>query len=466
MISILLNNKINMSELWRYSEEVVKAWDEASGDFKVACEEANSNTTISQYFEDGRLKEWYASVESIDGVGTKVQIYTSAFEWYIREFENEEISGDDLFTKSVDIWERMLHDLVAMNTDDLRQWEMAVSITNIIDINHLKWLRWKVFADSMAQALANVIRNNDIMLTAGETAILWDPKQTQRVIDAQTTTFDGITSLLSSQLWEDHEVIKQVFGILSQHQKAIEVILQEIEFNIGGTAKGVTDGKNKLSPLRPWQVVIALQEKSKDWIIWPRSNGITTIRTHMKKLGWGNWENLSYEDFLTSIWCKADSIPEEIHVVCRWKKMWEIATGKSTVFNPFVSRKLLWWVDGEKNVKLSSIIHITGNPGKKATEGAPWVQLDLDISEMPVPTIIAILQHTLDINSEDAMKGWNMGIPYILICDEDQAWEVIRLAEEDGIKARRIWITKEESEETISVIKWVWIDDSEVQLAT
>jgi hypothetical protein len=52
-----------------------------------------------------------------------------------------------------------------------------------------------------------------------------------------------------------------------------------------------------------------------------------------------------------------------------------------------------------------------------------------------------------------------------LICDEDQAWEVIKLAEEDGIQARRIWITKEESEKTTSVIRWVWIDNSEVQLA-
>jgi phosphoribosylaminoimidazole (AIR) synthetase len=29
------------------------------------------------------------------------------------------------------------------------------------------------------------------------------------------------------------------------------------------------------------------------------------------------------------------------------------------------------------------------------------------------------------------MKGWNMGIPYVLICDEDQVEEVIKLANED-----------------------------------
>jgi hypothetical protein len=31
----------------------------------------------------------------------------------------------------------MLHDLIAMNVDDLREGEMAVAVTNIIDINHL-----------------------------------------------------------------------------------------------------------------------------------------------------------------------------------------------------------------------------------------------------------------------------------------------------------------------------------------
>jgi len=32
----------------------------------------------------------------------------------------------------------MLHDLIAMNVDDLRDGQMAVMVTNIIDINHLR----------------------------------------------------------------------------------------------------------------------------------------------------------------------------------------------------------------------------------------------------------------------------------------------------------------------------------------
>jgi hypothetical protein len=339
-------------------------------------------------------------------VGTKVHIYTTAFEWLFLEFERDNLEEQELFNKSVDIWERMLSDLIAMNTDDLRNWEMAVAVTNIIDINHLKWARWKLFADSMAEAMANVIIENDIMMTAWETAILWEPKKVTQIIEM-------LNAVLSTDP-ESPVMDLKLSWIKWEINNELEKILWPIEFNIGGTSLWISDGKNKLSPLKPWQAVIALQERTKDWIIGPRSNGITAIRNHMTELAWNDWENLDYDDFLISIWDKSYSIPEEIHVVCRWKKMWEIATGKSTVFNPFVSRKLLWWVDGEKNVKLSSIIHITGNPGKKATEGAPWVQLDLDISEVPVPTIISILQHTLGINSADAMKWWNMGIPYVL----------------------------------------------------
>lgn len=452
------------SELSRYSDDVVKAWDEASGNFKAACDAANDNTTVARLFEDGRLKEWYASVDSIDGVGTKVQIYTSAFEWYIREFENQELSEDVLFDKAVDIWERMLHDLIAMNTDDLRQWEMAVSITNIIDINHLKWLRGKVFADSMTRALANVIRDNDIMLTAGETAILWDPKQVQQILHAQGETFDEVLSLLREKLWEG-QVTSQVEQILKSHHQKVEVILQGIEFNIGGTAKGITDGKNKLSPLNSWQVIVGLQEKRKDGIIGPRSNGITAIRNSMTEVAWEGWENMSFEDFLETIGDeKAGMISHDVRMVCAWKKMWEIATGKSTVFNPFVSRTLLGGVDGKKQVKLSSIIHVTWNPWHKIASGVPWVGIDLDITDVPVPTIIEILQAVSGISDEDAIKGWNMWVPYALICDEDQVEEVIRLANEDGIQAQRIWVTIEESPDKKGTIKGVWIGNSEIDI--
>lgn len=456
------------SELKRYSDEVVKAWDEASGNFKDVCSAANDNTTVRKYFENNgwyELKEWYASKESIDGVWTKVQIYTEAFEGYIIQFEKKEINEDELLQKSVDIWERMLSDLIAMNTDDLRNGEMAVAVTNIIDINHLRGLRWKVFSDSMATAMWNIIEENDIMMTAWETAILWNPKQVEKINIVRQDSNSDILALLREELWE-WNITRKVEKIMSSSQRKIDVVLEEIEFNIWGTSLWITDGRNKLFPLKSWQTIIALQEKRKDGIIWPRSNGVTAIRNHMTKLGWSGWENLSFNEFLEKIGeDKADKISDDIKMLCKGRKMWEIATGKTTIFNPFVSRTLLGWVDWEAQVNLSSIIHVTGNPGKKIADGLEWVWVELDIKDVVLPTIIEILQSVWDISDEDAIKGWNMWVPYALVCDESEADKVIELAKKEGILAQRIWTTTEEQEGIKWTIKWVWIWNSEIQLA-
>lgn len=77
--------------------------------------------------------------EDIDGVGTKIQIYLDMFETLCQRYRDGEISEEECITQSRDTcWVPMLHDLIAMNADDLRDGQMAVSVTNIIDINHLK----------------------------------------------------------------------------------------------------------------------------------------------------------------------------------------------------------------------------------------------------------------------------------------------------------------------------------------
>jgi hypothetical protein len=66
-------------------------------------------------------------ITSIDGVGTKVQIYSNAFEQYIKKFEENGSIPEDkdaLIELSAKIWKRMFHDLIAMNVDDLRSGEM------------------------------------------------------------------------------------------------------------------------------------------------------------------------------------------------------------------------------------------------------------------------------------------------------------------------------------------------------
>ncbi len=439
-----------------YSVWVVQSGDEVSKSFLSACQAANEETSVVKYFDKtGILLPWYSTKESIDGVGTKVQIYTQAFEWYIQEHERWVINDKQLLEKSIDIWERMLHDLIAMNTDDLRKWEMAVAVTNIIDINHLSGKRGKLFSDSMAKAMANVIRENDIMIIAWETAVLWNSKSTQEIIECIKWTFN-----IAMCLWYWRETTLQD-AILQK----IEHILQKIEFNIAGTSLGITSPWEKLFALRPWQSIIGLQEKEQNGIIWPRSNGITAIRKSMRDLTGDNWENKSFEYFLECLGRqRAKKIHKNIRSLCKWKKMWEIVVGKSTVFNPFISRKLLGWVDGEPQVRLSSLIHVTGNPLKKTIDGAPWVFLDIDISQMPIPTIIAILQQVIDISWKDALKWWNMWLPYALICDKGQETKIISLAREEGITARVIGETYSQSKKSYSTIRWVWVHDETIIL--
>jgi hypothetical protein len=43
-------------------------------------------------------------------------------------------------------------------------------------------------------------------------------------------------------------------------------------------------------------------------------------------------------------------IPEEVKYICRSKKMRDIATGKTTVFNPFIAGNLLAGVETEPSI--------------------------------------------------------------------------------------------------------------------
>lgn len=133
-----------------YGNTVVKAGDNASGNFKEECDRAIRETPA---FSEGLLVQtatgaWETIIpaceqpvrvkEDNDGVGTKVQIYLDIFEALCREYRDGKISEDECISQSIDIcWVPMLHDLIAMNADDLRDGQTAVSVTNIIDINHL-----------------------------------------------------------------------------------------------------------------------------------------------------------------------------------------------------------------------------------------------------------------------------------------------------------------------------------------
>lgn len=460
----------------KYRVWVVQAWDEASWSFKSACDKANAQITIADLFEN--TWRWYRVnwfkwvVETIDWVWTKIQIYERVFESLILDFEWWMITEQDLFESSVDIWERVLHDLIAMNVDDLRDGEMAVAVTNIIDINHLRWIRWKVFSDSMAKAMWNVIRELDIAMTAWETAIFWEPRKVWEIVKVFDDTSDSVLTLVEwlpddiTRLRAIQHLIENINNILSQGREKIETIIKSISFNIWWTWLWLVWKWNKLVELQGWQRIIYLQEKpDQNWIIWPRSNWITAIRDYMVELVWADWEMLSFEQFLEIVWDeKASKLPRRLIDECSWLKMWQIATWRTTVFNPFVSRVLLWWLNNHSAFDVSSIIHVTWNPARKIKEWLRWQEnlwIEIDLGLVRLPQIIELLQILCDIDDEDAIKPWNMWIPYVLVCTEEDSQNIIYAAEQEWYIARDFW----------KIVSWwkssllnVWVWNSNIEL--
>lgn len=479
-----------------YNLETVQAWDEASWNFKENCDKANWKTTIAHLFENDwkkwDLKTWINKVEkineSIDWVWTKIQIYTEVFNHLVNQLIKKKISSKNLLEKSVDLWERMLHDLIAMNVDDLRNWEMAVALTNIIDINHLNWIRWKVFSESMWQALYNVIIELDILMTAWETAILKEPKKVDKLSSNIQKTKKELLDIAKNSLFCTNEWKERIINILEIQKWEVEIILDDIEFNIWWTwlwikweEKRISNfvdqhwykieiWKSKLIKIEEWQDIIYFQEKpDENWIIWPRSNWITRIRNIMKWLVWEWWENLTFSQFLKKIWKKkASKLPERLINQCKWLKMWQIATWKTTIFNPFISRTLLWWLDKDQIVDISAQIHVTWNPWRKISDWIAWyddLAIDIDISEVVLPQIIEILQILWEITDNDAIWSWNMWIPYIVICDKNSTARIIAEAINKKIIAKKLWtVIKKENKNIVWKVNWVWIGKSEIMI--
>jgi phosphoribosylaminoimidazole (AIR) synthetase len=472
--------------LLSYATDVIWLWDNASEELQEACKTANRKTSVAPYFRNSggyELKQWVAVKESIDGVWTKWQIYCEAFEWYYKEYEQWKITRAELVTIWTDLWERELHDLIAMNTDDLRNGEMAVAVTNIIDINHLKWEeRGPIFVESMAQAMHNVIIDLDIMITAWETAILWEPKKVWEIIEA----IDEILSDIENRtiVWLLSSPFIKMFR--KWIKSKLDNIMPKIEFNAGGTSLWITDGTEKLTNIKEGHAIIILEETPHNWIIGPRSNGITAIRDQLTKLAWRWWENLTYEEFmaLPNV-ASRDSwrINANVHADCKWKKMWEIATGKTTVFNPFVSRVLLWWVKipedtnvvplfewkttqpwytWEPQVQLSSITHVTWNPGGKMLTWFQWHSAVIWNRPIKEPHIISLLGFLNGISTKDKMKQWNCNMPYAITCPISEVETIVELARENWFTWEQRWIIWKHEWKNATVTMYDQLDDSTI----
>jgi phosphoribosylaminoimidazole (AIR) synthetase len=462
-----------------YNETVVWIWDKYSWDFSEACEKAITELSIRHLLEKvgktWRVKTWVirwedskvsidAVTESIDWVWTKIQIYSEVFNSMVENLAEGKITKEKLLETSVELYERMLLDLIAMNVDDLREWEMAVAVTNIIDINHLEWLRGKYFAEAMKIALYNVSTSLNIAVIAWETAILWENEKVSKIENnvtlPQREAWITSTSILDILMSDDriadfasknsdlrdylvhhvsknprllvnvssgiasmvNEVIDNSLVIYENSQKCLEVILRDISFNIWWTGLWVIWSKEKLNKIREWQLIMYIQEKpTKNCIIWPRSNGITRIRKWMDKIAWEWWAALYFEEFLEKIWEENTAkLPQRLIDECTWLQMWDIATWKTTVFNPFIAREVLWGLENYPIANVSSIIHVTWNPWRKISDWLKWnkdLAVDLDIIDVKIPQIIEILQLLWWIDDDDAIWSWNMWVPYVMIID-------------------------------------------------
>jgi hypothetical protein len=387
-----------------------------------------------------------------------------------------------------------------MNADDLRNGEMSIAVTNIIDINHLKWIRWKVFSDAMSKALENTIKDTWIMMTAWETAVLWEnPKfleTIQTLIELRKEELKKIRSKKLEKKKIENELESDIYKIYNEEKwiwlllkETIETLDEEInnsletiklkrkeifesikklEFNIGWTWLGLSPENDKLVEMKPGQKIVYFAEKpTKDWIIWPRSNWITRVRELIHNIAWKDWENLSFEEFLENIWEeKASKIPDELKEELKWLKMWNIATWKTTVFNPFISQKLLGWIEWKTNFDISSLIHITWNPLHKISS---WIKdedlmAEIDMTDVKIPQIIELLQHIWWISDNDAMSSWNMWTPYAIVCNSDDVQSIIEKAKENGLIAKDIWEIKEKKTEWPKLtIKWVWINNTSIE---
>ena len=454
-----------------YKESVIGDGDSASAFFKKVCAAANKITSVYPMFHN---KGWYVlksgldCKDEIDGVGTKTEIYGAAFEAYFQEYVSGNISKKDAIEKATDIWERMFADLAAMNLDDLRNGEMWVSLTNIMEINHT-WNdpeKKEIFVTSIGQSMENTIKELQIMFTAWETAIVWNGRINARIVNGSEELMNNIEGILSGLPSSENK--EKILWLINGHRAEIKVTLWEIEFRgMWGTEKGVMMPEtNKFVGLKSDQPIAAIQEISKDGIIWPRSNWISAIRGYMIQVAGPGWETMSFEEFLEVISQeKAWRLSERVMKTCAWKQMWEIATGKTTVFNPFVSRKLLWGKDNEPIANISSIIHVTWNPWKKIADALPGVWVNLDISKMLKPQIIEILQVTADLSDEQAMNhcGWNMWVPFATVFETEEDMNIaIEKAKEEWYEIIPIWKTTDETE--WRRIKWVWIGNSTIEI--
>jgi len=432
-----------------------------------------------------------------DGVGTKVQIYMRQFENYYQEYLDSWKTDEwwkILHEQAKELCSRMLADLTAMLFDDGILGEQAIAFTNIIDTTDAKGERAEIFFKAFSESLAECILLNQVIVTNGEIADLGNDPKLMRAIERYQQDWAALVEDIksdrktltflrnqSSELWfeniYEHEAekvnerIKWKIQRIKDTKKFLQDLLDELDLNIGGTFLGIRDADEnmtKLETLEEWDSIIVLGEKpTNKWVISPRSNGITLIRKCMKDLLWDNWENKTFEDYLEAIWDKKKNLPEGIIERLSGLKMWDIATGKTTVFNKFISQDLLWGMNWEPNVKISCLRHGTWNPQYKIYKwlgGRTDIRFDIDVTDIPQSDICALIQVAFDIDDETAASSWNMKLPFIMTCKPWEEEKILQKSKENNQPAYIAWkVEKREEGDAAVTLRGIWLNGSTVE---
>lgn len=465
------NNLTDILNSSDYEESVHQPWKIASDVFK----KAGNPDDVPNIVEKGNqwFKFWdYEVSEQSDWEWTKWQIYEDEFENIWTSHINDKLSYENAYQEWVSLWNWRIRDLFAMNTDDHIQWQVCFSLSDYIHVNYLAWRKWMFFVETFWQAMKDVVTDIGIKVHTWETAIMghspeavellhaWQEER-EKIIKIVTATESTWYTIERQQTRDD--LIKKICETYDEWSEIAKKILWKIRVSLSWTSLAVSKSKKAieknrltkdsiddlndwtLESIKAWDAIIMIQESPYEWIIWARANWYTAIREGMKEKLWENRWSILFDDihseYKHKYWI---SFNNELVQACKWKKLRQIATWRSTIFNPFVSRDVL---NADKQweapiVLLSWMAHVTGDPLYKLTNILKWnnnLQLNLDYKDVVIPHICQILQIIWWVNDKTAMNQWNMWVPYVLSCDESKVNELIELGKEKWYVLKKIW---------------------------
>lgn len=245
-----------------------------------------------------------------------MQAFNSLYEAY-RAAKTPEKRAKLLETAKT-LFYRMFLDLFAMNVDDFRQGDLALAVSDILDIDQITLdgedsEQGQIFCEAFAHAIGRVIEATGIACVAGETAVMGDGDKlnaTRKNMGGIVNDVLGLEQILAG-ISETVDLPEQVHKLVmttrtlvrnaSLAKETQEAIDRSVELNLGGGTIGYRNGQ-KLAKMEAGHVVVAIfEKKTEKGIISPRANGISAIRATMTSLLGDDWAIKTLRDYFAAI---------------------------------------------------------------------------------------------------------------------------------------------------------------------